>query len=57
MRRRKAQRHLKQRIQRRRATAAAERAKNKPAGHAPATAAAHPSSPGGAVKQREKKPA
>jgi hypothetical protein len=55
MRRLKAQRRLKQRIKRRRVTAAAARAQHKPGhGHAAERPAAHaPTAP--AVKQREKK--
>lgn len=51
MRRLKAQRRLKQRIKRRRVTAAAARAQHKP-GHAEKPAASHAAS---GVKQREKK--
>ena len=53
MRRLKAQRRLKQRIKRRRVTAAAARAQHK-SGHAERPAAHAPAAP--AVKQREKKP-
>lgn len=51
MRRRKAQRHLKSRIKRRRVAAAAVRAEKKATAHAPAATHAAPAG----VKQREKK--